>query len=623
MTIPSLDEMRELIAPSFPRPLLLQGTGGKDAIRDRANQGRWKELLKVKLARCEKALREPIPQLPRSLFEDFFRTGRREPFEDPFFYRRTLAEDLTQAYIVTGKRDYLDRCRDFIWAMLEEFTWVIPAHVSLPLHPEAVTQVDLFASETALLMADLWDLLHDDLDPETLEWMRSMILRHVLMPLRDHLDENRWARSFESNWTGVCSGNSGCALILAALDEPWSIELLHRLLTKIDGFLSTADPDGAWVEGAGYWSYGFLSVIYLSDLLTKITGGRLDLLENASIRSTSTFPIWMYLPPRSQVNFGDTSDTPNVFPEALGRLMSRYRDPSIAWYIRRLEEGGLLGGGSLRDLLWASADDLRAQAALPPKETSKWYRRIGVIVTRASWTDPDAPILSVKAGHNDEPHNHLDIGQFVYHCYGRSFIRDLGVGAYDRDYFSEKRYENPFCGAEGHNLIFVDGRSQAPGREYEGRIVEFARNPSYETVRMDLTRAYPRGVLSEAFRTLIFFKDEGLVLIDEVKCRKGAVVESRLHFGGRPNMTSSGIELLWGKGRMFVSCDTHLVDVEIGTHNGVKLQDSEHADAQYIRLLVKAVEGSATIKAYIVPHRTDDELRFRLDALRNHAHVID
>jgi len=611
VTIPSPDEMRELIDPSFPRPLLLQGTGGKEAIRNRTNQGRWKELLKVKLTRCDEALNGPIPQLPRSLYEDYFKTGRREPFEGPFFYRRSLAEDLAQAYIITGKREYLNRCRDFIWAMLEEFTWVIPAHVSLPLHPDVVTQVDLFASETALLMADLWDLLHDDLDPETLEWMRGMILHHVLMPLRDHLDENRWARSFESNWTGVCSGNSGCALILAALDEPWAIKLLHKLLIIIESFLSTADPDGAWVEGAGYWSYGFLSVIYLSDLLTKITGGRFDLLESTSIESTSTFPIWMYLPPRSQVNFGDTSDTPDVFPEALMRLMDRYRDPSLAWYIRRLEEEGLLGGGSLRDLLWASSDEPRA---LPPERTSKWYRRIGVIVTRASWTDPDAPILAVKAGHNDEPHNHLDVGQFIYRCYGNNFIRDLGVGVYDRDYFSEKRYENLFCGAEGHNLIFVDGRSQVPGREYEGRIVVYAREPRYEVIRMDLTRAYPGDVLSEAFRTFIFLKDGGLVLIDEVKCQRGAVVESRLHFGGKPNATSYGIEILWGKGRMFVSCDVSSVNVEIGTHEGVKLQDSEQADAQYIRLLTKAIGGSATIKAYIVPHRTDYELQTRLKA---------
>jgi len=296
--------------------------------------------------------------------------------------------------------------------------------------------------------------------------------------------------------------------------------------------------------------------------------------------------------------------------------MDRYHEPSIAWYIRRLEEEGLLGGGSLRDLLWASSDNSQA---LPPKEISKWYRKIGVIVTRASWSDPDAPILAVKAGHNDEPHNHLDVGQFIYHCYGNSFIRDLGVGVYDRDYFSEKRYENLFCGAEGHNLIFVDGRSQAPGREYEGRIVEYVRDPRCETIRMDLTRAYPRDVLSEALRTFYFLKYEGLVLIDEVKCQKDAMVESRLHFGGKPTITSSGIEILWGKGSISISCDAPSVNVKIGTHRGLRLQGPEHVDAQYVSLLTKETGGSAMIRAYIVPHRTDHELQTKLKALRNYT----
>jgi len=619
MSTPSLDELKRLINPSFRRPLLLHGTGGKESIRNRISQGRWKELLKEKLIRCDEALKEPIPQLPRSLYDDFFSTGRRDPFERLLGNRRSITEDLAQAYISTEKTEYLDRCRDYIWATMEEFTWIAPAHAIHPLHSGIVTQVDLYSSETALLMADLWDLFQQNLDSETLEWMRYEILRRVLIPLRDHFNEQWWARRYESNWTGVCCGNSACALVLTALDEPWGVELLHRLLRTLDKFISTADPDGAWVEGAGYWSYGFLSVIYLSDLLDKITEGRFDLLENPLIKSTATFPIWMYLPPRSQVNFGDTGDGPNVFPEALGRLLGRFRDPSIAWYMCRLEEEGLLGGGSLRDLLWTPSNELQA---LAPKETSKWYRRIGVIVTRASWTDFDAPILAVKAGHNDEPHNHLDIGHFIYHCYGNSFIRDLGAGVYDRDYFGEKRYENPFCGAEGHNLIFVDGKGQAPGREYGGRIVEYVRDPHYDVIQIDLTKAYPSHVLSEAFRTLIFLKYEGLVLIDKVICQKGAMVESRLHFNGKPNTTSSGIKILRGRGRISVSCDAPSVNIGIGIHKGLKLQTPKHVDAQYISLLAEASQGSATIETYIVPYQTDKELHARLKTLINHTSLM-
>nr|MDO8100394.1 hypothetical protein [Candidatus Njordarchaeota archaeon] len=98
MLTPSLDELKRLINPSFRRPLLLQGTGGKESIRSRISQGRWRGLLKEKLVRCDEALKEPIPQLPRSLYDDFFRTGRREPFERLLGNRRSITEDLAQAY---------------------------------------------------------------------------------------------------------------------------------------------------------------------------------------------------------------------------------------------------------------------------------------------------------------------------------------------------------------------------------------------------------------------------------------------------------------------------------------------------------------------------------------------
>lgn len=571
--------------------------------------------MREKLARCNNALKEPINAMPRSLYDDFFKTGRRHLFERPYFQRRSLAEDLALAYILTEKPEYLERCRDYIWAIMEEFTWVVPAHIRLPLRPEDVAYIDLFSSGTALLLADLHDLLHNDLDDETGKWMQHNIIYRVLAPLRDHYDEQWWTTGYQSNWCGVCCGNSGCALILTALEEPWAASLLYKLLKSIDGFLSTADPDGAWVEGAGYWFYGFSHIVYLSDLLAKITDNCVNLLEDPRIRSTATFPVWMYLPPRFQVNFGDTSETPNVYPEVLRRFEALYREPSIAWYVERLKEERLLGGGSLRDLLWASSSDLHP---MPPTEEAKWYRQIGVIVTRSSWTDLDAPVLAIKAGHNAEPHNHLDVGQFIYHCYGNSFICDLGAGVYNRDYFGPKRYENPFCGAEGHNLIFVDGRSQAPGREHEGRITEYKRETDWEKIRIDLTKAYPSDLLSEATRTLCFFKIHGLTLVDDVKCSETAQIETRLHFRGTARPTSFGIEIDAEKGRLLVAPEqpSH-VRIQIDAHKGLKGRDPRDPDPQYIRLLTESDGGYARIKVHFVPYRPRQDVKARLETLRN------
>ncbi len=614
-SIPSPEDLRDLIRLPVQHPLLLVDVGSRESLRDRVKQGRWKRILEEKLKYCDEALKMPIQQLPRSLYDDYFRTGRRFPFEMPYDYRRRMTEDLALAYILTGSPEYLDRCRDYIWAIIEEFTWVKPAHVALPLSPEAESQVDLFSSGTALLLADLWDLFQNELDPETLKWMRHSILRKVLIPLRDHYNAQRWTTRYESNWCGVCCGNSGSALILTALDEPWAGELLSRFLQSIDRFLATADPDGAWVEGVGYWFYGFSRVIYLYDLLARVTNGRLDLLDDPRIKATATFPVWAYLPPQSQVNFGDTGSVPTVYVDVLQRLLDRYRIPSIEWYMQQLEKNNLLKGGTIRDLLWAHAGHPEPS---PPDETAKWYRSIGVIVTRASWTDQDSPTLAVKAGHNAEPHGHLDVGQFIYHCYGNNFIRDVGIGIYDRKYFGKTRFENSVCNAEGHNLIFVDGKSQAPGRQHEGRIVEYDRKPNVETIRIDLTKAYPEDVLSKAFRTLLFCKHDGLVLTDEVRCRRDALVESRLHFKGKVEIVPSGVRISAEKGQVLVTTNqSSLTSIKMGAHSNLKVRDPETVNAEYIRLLARAADGQTRIRAFMIPHRTEEELAARLGLLND------
>ena len=631
MRVPNLDELKQFVHPSFARSLLQEGVGDRDTLRERMRQGRWTKIMEAKIRDCDTAIGQPIPDLPRSLYDDFARTGRRAAFECPYFQRRTRAEDLAMSYLLTGEAKYLDRCRDYIWAIMEEFTWVLPAHTGgRSFSPDTITLVDLFSSGTALCLADLWDILHEDLDPETLNWMRRCVLRQVLVPLRDHYDEQVWAHRPESNWCGVCCGNSGTALVLMALDEPWTLELLHKMLESILPFLSTADRDGAWVEGVEYWFYGFSRVVYLSDVLFKVTNGEIDLLAHPSMRATSRFPIYAYLPPDACVNFGDTSVVPCIYPDVMAKFADRYQDPAIKWYIEQVEEQGLLRGGTLRDLLWPMPEKLNA-APPNPSDISKHYRDIGVIVTRSSWTDLDAPVLALKAGHNAEPHNHNDIGQFLVHCYGETYICDTGIGVYDRAYFGPERYDNPVCGAEGHNLIFVDGKGQQAGKEYRGRIVEHRQAGNWERVIIDMTHAYPPDVLSNAQRTLYFLKPEGWVLKDEVTCREGAEVESRLHVAGKVTLLKDGAIVSGEAGSVLITCAEPGVDrILIGVHENLRLGHAYYDPSrmplpvprEYLRFLTTVRTGGSKIVLYIIPYRTEREQKTRRTALAKFDHPI-
>ncbi len=82
------------------------------------------------IAAGEEALGKPLPPLPASLYRQFVRLGNRAVFEAAYFYRRQLLMDLLFAEAAEGEGRFLDGIVDALWAILEETTWVLPAHNS-------------------------------------------------------------------------------------------------------------------------------------------------------------------------------------------------------------------------------------------------------------------------------------------------------------------------------------------------------------------------------------------------------------------------------------------------------------------------------------------------------------
>ena len=127
--------------------------------------------------------------------------------------------------------------------------------------------------------------------------------------------------------------------------------------------------------------------------------------------------------------------------------------------------------------------------------------------------------LAVKAGHNDEQHNHNDIGNFILSTKNGQIFCDLGAGRYTRQYFGPERYEI-FCnGSQGHNVPIIDGHFQKEGREYCGKI-SYVEN----RITVEMAGAYEAGVIDRLTRT--FLCDENkIVLKDSFSEVHGNVIE--------------------------------------------------------------------------------------------------
>ena len=88
------------------------------------------------------------PFLPAIRYMDFKRNGNRTRFEELYFKRRYALGTLVIAECFENERRFIDDIINGIWAICEETTWVVPAHLpnfaSLKLPFIGMERIDLF-----------------------------------------------------------------------------------------------------------------------------------------------------------------------------------------------------------------------------------------------------------------------------------------------------------------------------------------------------------------------------------------------------------------------------------------------------------------------------------------------
>ena len=106
----------------------------------------------------------PIAPLTARMYAEFDKSGDRVTFERPYFDRRKTLFSLLMCECLENKGRYIPDIEDLVWAICEETTWVVPAHLyqnslgdgkSKPLASSrlAKSHIDLFAAETASMLS--------------------------------------------------------------------------------------------------------------------------------------------------------------------------------------------------------------------------------------------------------------------------------------------------------------------------------------------------------------------------------------------------------------------------------------------------------------------------------------
>jgi hypothetical protein len=178
-------------------------------------------------------------------------------------------------------------------------------------------------------------------------------------------------------------------------------------------------------------------------------------------------------------------------------------------------------------------------------------------------------ILSAKGGHNNESHNHNDVGSFTLYDNTTPVLVDVGIGTYTRDTFDESTRYTKILWTQGkyHNIPTVNGVSQIAGEIY--RADKFEVNG--EQVCVSFADAYTSKAGISALSRTLRLSENKLTITDEFAFT----------------------------GEMKVVCETFMSILPVRIENG----------AAYIGDSYKLTASCGTVKCEKIPF--DDEMMIR------------
>ena len=456
---------------------------------------------------CDKYKCERMGDLSFSDFKLFDETGNRDKFEKLYFERRKRLLAFVLKLWIDNDEESVSYIEDTLWEICGEYSWALPAHLAGYMSDDVSPYaVDLFACETACAAAEAISLVGGRLHKIVVKRCVDEIFKRVIEPFETGDAEKYrlgWMNAY-TNWAAVCGGAIGMTAIYVVEDEKRAAAITDKCKAIANHFIASCTNDGICLEGIDYWAYAMDFYFSFNDLLEKRMGKSV-IDDYEKLKKISKFPSEVCVDEHITVPFSDAK--PDCVQLSIGTfaLINKIFDAPVPdrYAFKRLFDNTARFCSSVRSI--ALFDSTLFGKGIKKENAFFPYARWAKLFSGES-------ILFAKGGNNDEPHNHNDIGCFSFIRGEKTIISDLGAPDYDRDYFSEKRYESFNASSRGHSVPIVNGFLQSDGAEYTDDGFE----KQADGVQIIMYNAYPKAAgLSFLKRSLKLCG--GLVICDSFK----------------------------------------------------------------------------------------------------------
>ena len=511
------------------------------------------------------------PMTRASVFLDFAENGNRTNFEKISFSRRDALSILVVAELIENKGRFMDDIVDGIWSVCEETFWGVPAHltyqkrgIGLPDVNDPV--VDLFAAETSSLLAWISHLMGDKLDkvnPMIKERIYIEIDRRIFKVIESD-PKYRWMgygrknvdstlsykeRSFlerrPNNWNPWISSNLLSSVLLLEKNKDRRAKFVHQVFDVLDNYLDPYPADGGCDEGPGYWGKAAASTFDCLDLVKMATNNKFNLFDEPLIKSMGEFIFKAYIGDGYYLNFADAVSKTNHSPMLIyryGKAVGSSTMMEMGAFLAKKTPGGLNmpeAYSLLRKLpeLFYSKELLMATPA-EPLISGAWLQDIQVMVSRDQEASKKGFYIAAKAGHNQESHNHNDVGSFMVFYNGKPVLIDVGAGTYSKDYGKSWVISSAY-----HNMLpIVNGQVQITGRKYAASAVSYNSDSHKIVFKQDISKTYNEDLgMRKWERTITHNKGKSIVIADnfDFSTTKDSIILPMM-LASKPDVTLPG-----------------------------------------------------------------------------------
>ena len=472
------------------------------------------------------AMKENIAPLHKEGYLEFIKNGNRLNFERLYFDRRRQLVTLALSVYLEKDKAVISMLESLITAICDEFTWALPAHLTVvdgDFHEDSPACIDLFAAETGQSLAEIIEVLSNDLTPALKERVAFEVDRRILTPLEKK--EWHWEK-LENNWSSVIAGCIGMtALSILPLKNPRQIAIINRLSVSFDSYFKGFYEDGVCIEGVSYLAYGFGYYFYFAQKYSVCYNDDIY-LDKALVRNLAEFPYYTQVGDAKYVDFADNNkcDMPtgllSLCNKKFGVKIPKFHEANGLHFDHCYRWAELY-----RNLIWTDSSDSADKDEVQKRyfKDSMWFILRNVC---------NNFIFALKGGRNDESHNHNDLGHFVIASNHEDFLIDLGAGEYTKYSFDlEYRYQILNNRSLGHSVPVINDYEQPYGNYY-ANCINYEDTPDRKTkILLDLTHAYPADAKIANYTRNFTIED---------KQRKSTIID-KISFENSDNTNASSV----------------------------------------------------------------------------------